>query len=164
MKRSMRLAVKAKWHAIEKIRNKSSRFLESHGLSSDSVQALTMVISELIENSIKYGKFTPPKNEVMVDIHVEEDMVTAEVVNPIDKTAYSHLKELDKTIQWIRGYQDPFEAYVERVKEVSKKPLSNEESGLGLTRIAYEGKAILDFFLGEDDLLNVSAVSNFYCE
>jgi hypothetical protein len=164
MKRSMKLAVKAKWHEIEKIRNKSSRFLESHGLSSDTVQALTMVISELIENSMKYGKFTPPKNEVMVDIHVEEDMVTAEVVNPIDKTAYWHLKELDKTIQWIRGYQDPFQAYVERLKEVSKKPLSNEESGLGLARIAYEGKAILDFFLGEDDLLNVSAVSNFYSD
>ena len=161
MKRSVRLALEAKWDEIEKIRNKSSRFLESHGLSSDTVQALTMVISELIENSMKYGKFTPPKNEVIVDIQVDEDMVIAEIINPIDETAYKHLKELDKTIQWIRGYQDPFQAYSERLKKVSKKPLSDEESGLGLTRIAYEGKAILDFFLGEDDLLNVSAVANF---
>jgi hypothetical protein len=161
MKRSMRLAVKAKWGEIEKIRNKSSRFLESHGLTCDSVQALTMVISELIENSMKYGKFTPQKNKVTVDIHVAEDMVITEIINPIDETAYKHLKELDKTIQWIRGYQDPFQAYAERLKTVSKKPLSDEESGLGLTRIAYEGKAILDFFLGEDDLLNVSAVANY---
>jgi len=96
MKRSMRLAIKAKWGEIEKIRNKSSRFLESHGLTSDSVQALTMVISELIENSMKYGKFTPQKNKVTVDIHVDEDMVIAEIINPIDETAYKHLKELDK--------------------------------------------------------------------
>ena len=47
---------------------------------------------------------------------------------------------------------------VEKLKEISKKPLEDEESGLGLARIAYEGKAILDFFVFED-ILNVSAVT-----
>ena len=161
MKKSMKLLVKPEWDKIENARNKSSKFLKSHGFPNDTVQAFTMVISELIENSIKYGKFVSPENNVTVDIHVGENIITAEVVNPVDETAYKHLKDLDKTIQWIRGYQDPFEAYVERLKEVSKKPLSDEESRLGLARIAYEGRAILDFFLGEDELLNVSAVSHF---
>jgi hypothetical protein len=160
MKKSMKLIVEAKWDEIEKARNKSSSFLRSHGLPSDSVQAFTMVVSELIENSMKYGTFTLPQNKVVIDIRVDESIVTAEVINPIDKTVYKHLRQLDRTIQWIRGYQDPFEAYVERLKEVSKKPLSDEESGLGLTRIAYEGKAIVDFFLSDENLLNVSAVSN----
>jgi hypothetical protein len=70
------------------------------------------------------------------------------------------LSRLDQTIQWIRGYQDPFEAYIERIKEVSKKPLKDMESGIGLVRIAYEGKALLDFFVGDNNVLNVSVVSN----
>lgn len=160
MKKSMKLIIEAKWDEIEKVRNKCDIFLRSHGLKTESVQAFTMVVSELIENSMKYGTFTPMKNRVIVDIRVDESIVTAEVINPIDKTVYKHLKQLDRTIQWIRGYQDPFEAYVERLKEVSKKPLSDEESGLGLTRIAYEGKAIVDFFLNDENLLNVSAISN----
>ena len=161
MERSIRLSLKAKWDEIEKIRNKTSRFLISQGLSNDSVQALTMVVSELIENSIKYGRFESPEENVVVHLNITEGIVIAEVTNPVDETVYKHLKELDRTIQWIRGFQDPFEAYVERLKRVSKKPLSDEESGLGLARIAYEGKAIVDFFLSEDDLLNVSAVSNY---
>ena len=119
-----------------------------------------MIISELIENGIKYGNFKMMENKVVVMIHFEENMITIEVFNPVDETASKHLSRLDKTIQWIRGYQDPFEAYIERIKEVSKKPLHDEESGIGLVRIAYEGKALLDFFVGENNILNVSVVSN----
>ena len=77
----------------------------------------------------------------------------------MDEAAHDHLKRLDRTIQWIRGYQDPFLAYTERIRAVSKRPLRDKESGLGLVRIAYEGKSILDFFLDDDNILNVSAVS-----
>ena len=161
MERSMKLIVKPRWDEVEKVRNKSSEFLKSHGFSKDSIHALVMVISELIENGIKYGCFTIPENSVMATIHIGEDIITVEVIHPVDETTYDHLKRLDKTIQWIRGYQDPFEAFIERLKEVSKRPLGDEESGLGLVRIAYEGKAILDFFVNENNILNVSAVSNF---
>jgi hypothetical protein len=161
MTRSLKLVVKPIWHEIEVARNKTSNFLETHGLSTESVHALTMVISELIENSIKYGCFSKPEDKVGVDIHLNNQIITAEVINPIDETAYYHLKKLDKTIQWIRGYQDPFEAYVEKLKEISRKPLNDEESGLGLVRIAYEGKAIIDFFVSENGVLNVSAVIKY---
>ena len=61
-------------------------------------------------------------------------------------------------VQWIRGFQDPFEAYLERLKEVSSQSLDHEESGLGLVRIAYEGQSVLDFFVTENHVLAVSAV------
>ena len=137
------------------------KFLQSYGLSNETLYSLTMVISELVENSIKYGKFIQKNNRVVIKIDIGKSIITIEVINPVNDTTYNHLERLDKTIQWIRGYQDPFEAYVERLKEVSKKPLKDEESGLGLVRVAYEGKAILDFFVGEDNILNVSAVSNY---
>ena len=159
MERSIKIILNPNWEEIEEARNKISEFLMSHGFSDHTLHSLIMVISELIENSIKYGKFKRSENKVIVTIHIGESIITVEVINPIDETAYDHLRRLDKTIQWIRGYQDPFQAYIEKLKEVSKKPLRDEESGLGLVRIAYEGKAILDFFVSEDNILNVSAVS-----
>ena len=159
LKGSMKLTVKPNWEEIEEVRNSSSEFFRSHGFPGDAVNALTMVISELIENGIKYGNFKAPGNKVILTIHIGSRVVTVEVVNPVDETAHKHLKRLDRTIQWIRGYQDPFQAYTERIRAVSKRPLRDEESGLGLVRIAYEGKSILDFFVGDDNILNVSAVS-----
>ncbi len=160
MNRSMKLNVRPKWDEIEKARGKCGAFFCAQGLSDDSVHMLTMVISELIENGIKYGNFRPQGKKVEVSVSIANRTLTVEVLNPVDDRAQDHLRRLDQTIQWIRGYQDPFEAYVERLKEVSKKPLTDEESGLGLVRIAYEGKAILDFFVQDNNVLNVSAVSN----
>jgi len=160
MQRAIKLSVKPTWNEIEKARIESLQFLQSHGFSGDSIHSLTMVITELIENSIKYGYFDLRKDRVKVNISLDETNVTIEVSNPVTETTTDHLRRLDKTIQWIRGYQDPFEAYIERLKEVAKKPLKDEESGLGLVRIAYEGNGILDFFVSDDDLLNVSTVSN----
>jgi hypothetical protein len=159
MKSSLKMVVQPKWEQVENVRSESYKFLQSHGLPKDAVHAFSMVVTELIENSIKYGDYNSSESKVEVDIDVTGSMMTVEVVNPVDETAYAHLRRLDKTIQWIRGYQDPFEAYVEKLKEVSKRQLDDAESGLGLARIAYEGGAIIDFFLGENDMLNVSAVS-----
>lgn len=160
MKKSIEFSVKPEWDEIEKIRNESAEFLQSHEFSDNTIHSLSMIISELIENGIKYGNFKIVENRVVVIINIERNAVTIEVLNPVDASADEHLSKLDKTIQWIRGYQDPFEAYIERIKEVSKKPLKDTESGIGLVRIAYEGKALLDFFVGENNILNVSVVSN----
>ena len=162
MKKSIEFSIKPEWGEIEKVRNESLYFLQSHGLSDDAVHSLSMIISELIENGIKYGDFKMVENKVVVSIQIEHNNVTIEVNNPVGERelALKHLNRLDKRIQWIRGYQDPFEAYIKRIKEVSKKPLHDEESGIGLVRIAYEGKALLDFFVGDNSMLNVSVVSN----
>jgi hypothetical protein len=161
MERSMKLILKPEWEELERVRDEGTEFLKSHGLARETVDALVMVISELTENSIKYGDFSPAENQVVIDTYVEERNVTVEVRNPVNEKAYQHLRRLDRMIQWIRGYQDSFEAYVERLKEVSKKPLTDGESGLGLVRVAYEAKAILDFYVDDDATLNVSAVANF---
>ena len=160
MKKSIEFKVKPEWDEIEKIRNESAEFLQTHELTDDTIHSLSMIISELIENGIKYGNFKLVENRVAVIINIDRKTVTIEVLNPVDEDADKHLSRLDKTIQWIRGYQDPFEAYIERIKEVSKKPLKDAESGIGLVRIAYEGKALLDFFVGENSILNVSVVAN----
>jgi hypothetical protein len=161
MKDNMELTLQPRWIEIDNIANYINDFFQKNSLSTDSINTVTMIICELVENGLKYGNFDRPDDSISVSISLGDSMITVEVSNPFSEKAHPHLKRLDHTIQWIRGYQDPFEAYVERLKEISKKPLNDEESGLGIVRIAYEGEAILDFVVGENDTLNVSAVSKF---
>ena len=121
--------------------------MHSHKIPDETIYSLSMIVSELIENGIKYGHFMMENKVLTVEINVKNEQIIIEVFNPIDKSSIKDLSKLDKTIQWIRGFQDPFEAYIERLKDVSKKPLHDKESGIGLVRIAYEGNALLDFFV-----------------
>jgi len=161
MNKMLSLELKPDWNEIERIRNDSGLFLKAHGLSPDGVSAVTMVISELVENAIKYGTFPGAEDSISLDIDVEKGTVIVQVKNPIDESRIPYLRHLDETIQWIRGYQDPFETYIIKLRQISSKPLQDTESGLGLVRISYEGQSILDFYVSENRVLNVSAVYKY---
>jgi hypothetical protein len=130
--------------------------LASAGLPDDQAYQLAMVAQELLENAVKYGAHREDER-VVLTLRVAPEDVTIEVRNRagVDE---EHLRRFDQAIQRIRGYQDPFEAYVERLKHVSSRPYAHGESGLGLTRIAYEGRCALDFWVDEGNVLSVSAV------
>ncbi len=147
------------WDQIEEVRRRTRAFLKNQGLSKELIDAVTMVSSELVENGMKYGCFEDPENGLTFNLDIVEKNVIVEVTHPTSPSAAPHLRRLDKTIQWIRGFQDPFQAYLEKLKEVARRPITDSESGLGLVRIAYEGKSIIDFFVAEDNALNVSAVA-----
>ena len=157
MIRKLNLSVEPIWEEIDRVREASTDFLMENGCEPEVIDAVTMVACELTENAAKYGAFVERKTiEVMVSAGV--DTIIVEVKNPVAPGNSDDLVRLDEIIQWIRGFQDPFEAYMERLKEVSVQSLESEESGLGLVRIAYEGQAILDFYVNEEDVLAVSAV------
>ena len=160
MDNSLHLNIIPDWDEINKLRDSCIDFLKTHGISDDLIHSHTMILSELVENSIKYGDFENSNTTILIHLDIGKNFITIEVNNPVNPKSATHLQRLDKTIQWIRGYQDSFQAYIERLKEISMKPLEDEESGLGLARIAYEGKAILDFFV-LDNTLNVSAISKY---
>ncbi len=148
------------WNEIENARKQIFQFLKEKNIAENHIHAATMIISELIENGVKYGKFLPT-DQLEARINLEANLITIEVTHPVAANNSLHLRELDEMIQWIRGYQDPFEAYIEKLKRIAKMPLEDKKSGLGLVRIAYEGGAILDFFIGENGNLNVSAVLKY---
>ncbi len=145
------------WDEVDNVREAAGRFLGSLEIDAEVVDAVTMVACELTENAIKYGEFQS-EDRISVSITERPHGILVEVKNPIGEGAEEHLMKLDEMIQWIRGYQDPFEAYLERLEEVSKRALEDEESGLGLVRIAYEGQSLIDFYVDDKNTLAVSAV------
>jgi len=153
------LSIAPDWEKIEGVREEVAKFLSDNGLQRDLKDTIVMVISELLENSIKYGSFLGKDQEVRVYIEISSSYIVVEVCNPIDDSCLPNLKKMDRMIQWVRGYQDPFEAYVQRLKLVSRKPFEDKESGLGLVRVAYEGDVTLDFISSKDSL-TVSALKS----
>ena len=158
-RKSIDMTLGPHWDQIEEVRRRTRAFLRNQGLSRELIDAVTMVSSELVENGMKYGSFKDSEESLTFNLNIVEKNVIVEVTHPTSPSAASHLRRLDKTIQWIRGFQDPFQAYLEKLKEVARRPIGDSESGLGLVRIAYEGKSIIDFFVAEDNALNVSAIA-----
>jgi hypothetical protein len=151
------LSLRPDWEEVDALGGKCMDFLKGEGLDPDAQNALSMVACELAENGIKYGHFDGTKENVRVSLEVLPTQVTVTVSNPVTQEESETLAILDHTVQWIRGFQDPFQAYLERLRDVSSQSLLSTESRLGLVRIAYEGQSTLDFFVGADGILVVSA-------
>ncbi len=144
------------WGDVKAAWDPSRAALVEAGLGPDEAYQLAMVAQELLENAVKYGAFELG-DRIALDLRVTDEEVTVEVRSRVGVDD-GNLRRFDQMIQWIRGYQDPFEAYVERMKVVSTRPYSDGESRLGLTRIAYEGRSVIDFYVNEENVLAVSAV------
>ncbi|HUL58526.1 MAG TPA: hypothetical protein VLU43_04590 [Anaeromyxobacteraceae bacterium] len=144
------------WDAVKSAWEPCQATLRAAGLPDDEIYSLCMVGQELLENAVKYGAHTAGE-PVRFELRVSRDDVIIEVKNSVGVDPV-RLRQFDRAIQWIRGFQDPFEAYVERMKVVSAQPYAQGQSGLGLTRIAYEGRCSLDFYVDESNTLAVSAV------
>lgn len=158
LSKSLKLKIKPVWDELDYVRDQVEAFLQSHNFEPNQVHAMVMTTSELTENAIKYGQHDLDTDTVNIFVDIYPKEVIIEVKNKIVNVDNEALKELDENIQWIRGYQNQYEAYMEKLKHISAKNLKAGESGLGLVRISYEGQCILDFYVNEDDILAMSAV------
>ncbi len=150
------LQIAPDWEAVKAVWDTCREVLARAGLNDDETYQLAMVARELLENAVKFGAFAEGER-IQLAIRAAAEEVVVEVKSRVGVDD-AHLRRFDQAIQRIRGFQYPFEAFVERMKIVSAQPSSDGETGIGLTRIAYEGRSIIDFYLDEDDLLAVSAV------
>jgi len=160
----MEFSLKSNGGELKKLERKSSNFLKSKGYSDDIIETQIMILKELIISSKEFDDLRPSEFDISVQLHIEDNSITVEVKKLVCESDYGKLEALDKTIQWIRGYQDPLEHYMANLAETSGASHIAETNGLGLARIAHEADAIVDFYVSEDNVLNLSAVSNLSAE
>lgn len=157
MSRNLKMKINPIWDELDLARKELSAFLDTNNVQIDHQHSVIMISSELLENAIKYGD-SNSGFPISIETELNNNRIMIEVKNKIMNVNSSNLKRLDHDIQWIKGFQSPFEAYIEKLKKVSAKDLEDSESGLGLVRIAYEGRGELDFYLDEDEMVCISAV------
>ena len=129
---SLDLRINPEWEAVKAAWDPCRDVLARAGLTDDETYQLAMVARELLENAVKFGSFAEGER-IQLSIRAGAEDVVVEVKSHVG-VGEANLLQFDRTIQWIRGFQNPFEAFVERMKTVSAQPYSEEETGLGLTR------------------------------
>lgn len=145
---------------IENVIYKSDQFFKSLGVSKKIANEQMMIIDELLKFGSTFGDSRLIKEPIKVQINIDKKSIVIEVSKSIDGIEVEQLDRLDETIQFIRGFQDPFEAF-RKIKSHHYTQRCNDDYDLRLAKIAYMGKAIVDFFINEYNVINLSAVRNF---
>jgi hypothetical protein len=150
--------IPATWDSAKQLWDPVHSFFSVHGLDGDEAYSLTMTTAELLENAVKYGDWSDPaRNEIRLFVEVTPEEAMIEVEHPAPRQS-EELRRLDDRIQWLRGFQNPFEAYVARLMELGAHQGPQQTGGLGLCRIAYEAHCLIDFYVTPENHLRLSAV------
>ena len=128
--------IPTEWGRIEPAREAIGSFIVAVFADTDMKDALSMVCAELLENAIKYG--TPDPDGVRLCFRTELGELVIAVTNRVENGSH-HMAVLEEKLAWIRAFPDATAAYMAALSEVYERPEEEQNGGLGLVRIAYEG-------------------------
>ena len=157
MQKSKKFTLRPNAQDIDMAINTIVNRLYSLSINENIVNTHELIIRQLTENGLRYGNFSHPESEITINIHIAVDSIIYEVISPVDPKFNQNLEKLDGTIQLIKGFQDPYEAFIIKHKKDVKNSY-DDEMGSGLARIAYICNVDLDFIIDEDNNLVQSAV------
>lgn len=157
MQESADFSINTNDSGLEAVIKESNQFLKSHGISEKTVDEQIMVLEEIVKCGTAFDNFAPSDDQTRIGINIDEEVIRIEFSRALSEDAISRIQELDKIIQFINGFQDPFEAFT-KMKSDSSSLRRNGFNGDGLARIAYEGKAMIDFFVNEHNILKLYAI------
>jgi hypothetical protein len=149
------LKLEPNWRAIETLRSSLLGCVAAILGSRELGETASIVISELLENAVKYGAWSGPAGRLEVELVARGQSFHVRVANPVSERQPS-VARLEETIAWIRRFPDGEAAYRARLAEIARSP-AQSGSGLGLVRVAREGPCSLHVESTSDRVL-VSAV------
>ena len=136
MTNDLLLKLPSHWDLLEEIRVALRKRLAN--LHPELLQATVMTASELTENAIKYGQRTDACHEATFRFALTSAHITIEVRNGLANAAqFDHVRH---QVQEIDRATDLLELYATRLRELLERNVSSGSAGLGLCRIAAEGK------------------------
>lgn len=149
------LPVRNHWENVDLLRTSILNCFTAIFSEVDGVQAFATVAAELLENAIKYGHWRDPSSKLHVRVWGDDDAAHVEIEHPVDTTS-EDLKELLRTIEWLKTFPSAEHAY--RAKLLEAATATSGVSRLGLARIAYEGGCELRAAV-DGDILRVTSIA-----
>ena len=128
------------WSIVNNIREKTAEQLSY--LDSNLVEKTTMVVSELLENAIKYGDSVPDASNIEFELKIENNKIIITVSNGVRNQ--EDIDHLVASINRINTSENAMELYIERLKEIINGD-THGRTQLGLYRIIYEGEFMLNY-------------------
>jgi hypothetical protein len=137
------LPVRNEWSNVELLRSAVLSCFAAVFTDLDSCRAVATVISELMENAIKYGSWDDPdRDSLHLAIKGEDDLVQVSVEHPVEPGS-QQVERLRQTVLWLSTFTRPEDAYRARLTEFAEHAPETGHSRLGLARIAYEGNCAI---------------------
>jgi anti-sigma regulatory factor (Ser/Thr protein kinase) len=154
----LELSVAPVWSRVSDVRETLLHAARAVGLGEERSYAIGLVVSELLENAIKYGRFSgAPSEAIQVVVHIASGVARVVVTNPVDAGTH-HPQRLRSAVTRLSD-ASPLDAYVHRVSEILDEAPSSQvnptahahdESGLGIFRVAHEAESAVSVrFLAE---------------
>jgi|JI9StandDraft_1071089.scaffolds.fasta_scaffold02798_5 anti-sigma regulatory factor (Ser/Thr protein kinase) len=144
---SLHLGIAPIWPAIEDVRNEIETLILN--LDKGNIDFALIVLSELLENAIKYGSKEERLTGIILYFEANVDHICIKVKNPISQSM--NLDSFKRVIEKIKTSEDKKALHVERLLEIMNDPFQTE-SRLGLYRIVSECEYDLDFRLDDSGL------------
>lgn len=141
------LVMPCDWERIEQVRRSVGPCLRTIYGNRAICDAVAMSSAELLENAMKHG--AAEQGLVHFSLKAAEDGVTLRVRNPAQGQPATR-EALRAVIEWINSFEDPYQAYVARLTEICEQ--GGGEGGLGLVRIAYEGRARIQCYISTNGI------------
>jgi len=142
---SIDLPVRNEWRNVDLLRTSVQNCFSAVFQDMDGSHALSMVTGERLENALKYGHWEldePSSGVFRLRVAGGADKTTVTVQNPVEPDDPA-LETLTRTLEGIRTFESPEEAYRARLLQIANADEGIGTSGLGLVRVAYEGNCSL---------------------
>ena len=146
------------WSEAERLMENMIALLKAHDCSDDFTRTQIEIIEQLIEKGSHFGARNAGDHEMMVCLSIKEGEVTAEVKSKVSESDLEKLEDLDRAIQRLRGSQVPYRPYMGNSKPVHGHTKNISMNGSELCRLAFNAGVDFDFFVDEEDILNLFAV------
>ena len=146
------------WSGAERLMENVIALLKAHDCSDDFTRTQIEIIEQLIERGSHFGTKKAGEPEMTVCLSIEEGEVTVEVKRKVTESDLDKLEDLDRTIQRLRGSQVPYRPYMGNFRPVQGHMKNNSMNGPELGRLAYDTGVDFDFYVDEEDILNLFAV------
>jgi len=127
------------WDHIRTIRKQVGEALKDS--DPNLCSAAMMVVSELMENAVKYGEGVPSAPNISLSLSMGANKLVISVRNGCGDAPA--VKALEQRIREIAEAPDKSALYMERLEQLLADPLDTGK--LGLYRIAFEGEFDLQF-------------------
>ncbi|MFZ5468101.1 MAG: hypothetical protein ACOZIN_01580 [Myxococcota bacterium] len=155
---NIELPILDSWRTIEVLRTTVLNCLSTVFESGAYCETLGMIVAELLENALKYGRREAAASERSFRLKITgtDDSVEIIVSNPIDR-ATTDLQRLFAVVGELGASDSAERVYLERLQKVASDRAA--VGGLGLARIAYESGSKVFAEVDTDDVLQVKVVT-----
>ena len=151
MKVDFKYELSPAWELIEKVEENTNELfnIQDKDLKHDTL----MVISELLENAVKYGKSNPQITGIQFRFYADDNKIIIKVSNGV--VARKHVDDVILHIKKVNASDNPEILYTNRLQELLDSRKTGE-SKLGIFRISYEGQFKL-FYEYKNEILTITA-------